>query len=150
MCYSLFFNTVSGLRSATLLKKRLLHRCFPVNFEKFFSKHFFIEHLRRLFLKVFRTAILQIAFEMRLVSYCQKFTECKREISENSRLALGWNMLKSIPSGSFFKALFNILKVFLKICLEFLRYYHAGNFASEWRRCIRDTNKNLRWTVFKE
>ena len=150
MCYSLFFSTVSGLRSATLLKKRLLHRCFPVNFEKFFSKHFFIEHLRRLFLKVFRTAILQIAFEMRLVSYCQKFTECKREISENSRLALGWNMLKSIPSGSFFKALFNILKVFLKICLEFLRYYHAGNFASELRRCIRDTNKNLRWAVFKE
>ena len=28
---SLFFNKVAGLRPATLLKKRLLHRCFPVN-----------------------------------------------------------------------------------------------------------------------
>ena len=29
------FNKVAGLRSATLLKKRLWHRCFPVNFAKF-------------------------------------------------------------------------------------------------------------------
>ena len=32
---SLFFNKVSGLRPATLLKKRLWHRCFPVNFALF-------------------------------------------------------------------------------------------------------------------
>ena len=32
---SLFFNKVAGLRSATLLKKRLLHRWFPVSFVKF-------------------------------------------------------------------------------------------------------------------
>ena len=31
----LIFNKVAGLRSATLLKKRLWHRCFPVNYEKF-------------------------------------------------------------------------------------------------------------------
>ena len=30
-----FFNKVAGLRSATILKKRLWHRCFPVNFVKF-------------------------------------------------------------------------------------------------------------------
>ena len=29
-CQSLFFNKVAGLRTATLLKKRLGHRCFPV------------------------------------------------------------------------------------------------------------------------
>ena len=29
-----FFNKVAGLRPATVLKKRLCHRCFPVNFEK--------------------------------------------------------------------------------------------------------------------
>ena len=28
------FNKVAGLRPATLLKKRLWHRCFPVNFLK--------------------------------------------------------------------------------------------------------------------
>ena len=32
LCQSLFFNKVPGLRPATLLKKRLCHRCFPVNF----------------------------------------------------------------------------------------------------------------------
>ena len=30
---------------ATLLKKRLWHRCFPVNFEKFLRTPFLIEHL---------------------------------------------------------------------------------------------------------
>ena len=29
---SLFFNKVAGLMPATLLKKRLWHRCFPMNF----------------------------------------------------------------------------------------------------------------------
>ena len=32
---SLLLNKVTGLRSATLFKKRLWHRCFPVNFAKF-------------------------------------------------------------------------------------------------------------------
>ena len=34
LCQSLSLNKVSGLRPETLLKKRLWHRCFPVNFEK--------------------------------------------------------------------------------------------------------------------
>ena len=45
---SLSFNKVAGLRSATLLKKRLLYRCFPVNFAKFLRTTFLTEHLRRL------------------------------------------------------------------------------------------------------
>ena len=32
---SLFLNKVTGLRAATLLKKKLWHKCFPVNFAKF-------------------------------------------------------------------------------------------------------------------
>ena len=35
LCQSLFFNKVADLRPATLLKKRLWNRCFPVNFVKF-------------------------------------------------------------------------------------------------------------------
>ena len=35
---------------ATLLKKRLWHRCFPVNFGKFLRTPFFTEHLWWLFL----------------------------------------------------------------------------------------------------
>ena len=37
---SLFFNKISGLRPATLCKKRLWHRCFPVNFRKFLKTPF--------------------------------------------------------------------------------------------------------------
>ena len=50
MCQSLLFNKVAGLRPATLLKKRLWHRCFPVNFVKFLRTPFYIEHLRWLLL----------------------------------------------------------------------------------------------------
>ena len=32
LCQSFFFNKFAGLRPATLLKKRLWHRCFPLNF----------------------------------------------------------------------------------------------------------------------
>ena len=47
---SLFFNKVAGLRSATVLKKTLWHRCFPVNFVKILRTPFYIEHLRWLLL----------------------------------------------------------------------------------------------------
>ena len=40
LCQCLFFNKVSGLRPVTLLKKRLWHRCFPVNFAKFLRTPF--------------------------------------------------------------------------------------------------------------
>ena len=52
LCQSLFFDKVAGLKSVTLLKKRLWHRCFPVNFAKFVRTPFFIEHLRWLLLKI--------------------------------------------------------------------------------------------------
>ena len=35
LCESLFLNKVAGVRLATLLKKRLWYRCFPMNFAKF-------------------------------------------------------------------------------------------------------------------
>ena len=35
LCQSLFFNKVAGLRPTALLKKRLWHRCFPMDFVKF-------------------------------------------------------------------------------------------------------------------
>ena len=49
LCQSLFFDKVAGLRPATLLKKRLWHRCFPVNFATFVRTPFLTEHLRWLF-----------------------------------------------------------------------------------------------------
>ena len=55
LCKSLFFNKVAGLRPETLLKKRLCHRCFPVNFVKFLKTPSSIEHLRWLVLTVYVT-----------------------------------------------------------------------------------------------
>ena len=40
LCQSLFFNKVADLRPATLLKKRLWHRCFSVKFVKFLRTPF--------------------------------------------------------------------------------------------------------------
>ena len=48
-CARVSFST--GLRPATLLKKRLWHRCFPVNFAKFLRTPFLTEHLQWLLLK---------------------------------------------------------------------------------------------------
>ena len=42
-----------GLRPATLLKKRVWYRCFPVNFVKFLRTPFLTEHLQWLLLNVF-------------------------------------------------------------------------------------------------
>ena len=52
LCQSLFFNKVPGQSSATLLKKRLWRRCFPVNFAKYLRIPFFIAHLRCLLLPI--------------------------------------------------------------------------------------------------
>ena len=51
-CQSLFFSKVVGLRPATLLKIRLWHRCFPVNFAKFLRTPLLTEHLRWLLMVV--------------------------------------------------------------------------------------------------
>ena len=40
LCQSSFFHKIAGLRPATLLKKKLWHRCFSVNFAKFLGTPF--------------------------------------------------------------------------------------------------------------
>ena len=52
MCLSLFFNTAAGLRTATLLKKRLWQRWFPVNFAEFLRTPFLNNNPRRLLLSI--------------------------------------------------------------------------------------------------
>ena len=49
LCQSLFFNKVAGFRAA---KKRLRHRCFPVNFVRFLRTRFLTDHLWRLLLEI--------------------------------------------------------------------------------------------------
>ena len=40
MYWSLFFDKIAGLQTATLLKERLRYRCFPVSFAKFLRTRF--------------------------------------------------------------------------------------------------------------
>ena len=57
LCQSLFFNKVADLRPATLLKKRLWHRCFPVNFAKFGRTPFLQNSSGWLLLKTVHTLV---------------------------------------------------------------------------------------------
>ena len=50
LCQVLFFNKDAGLRPATLLKKSLWCRCFPVNFANFFRTPFLQNTSERLLL----------------------------------------------------------------------------------------------------
>ena len=56
-CGSLFFNKVAGLKPATLLKKRLWRRCFPVNFVKFLRTPFLQNTSERLLLEICKVEI---------------------------------------------------------------------------------------------
>ena len=51
LCQCRFFNKVAGLRPATLLKKRLWHRCFPEKFAKFLRTPFIRNTTGRLLLE---------------------------------------------------------------------------------------------------
>ena len=58
LCQNLFFNKVAGLRSATLLKKKLWNRGFPVHFAKFLRTLFLTENLWWLLLNNYSLSIL--------------------------------------------------------------------------------------------
>ena len=59
LCQSLFLNKVAGLTPATLLKKRLWHRYFPVNFVKFLRTTFLQNTSQRLLLNLDFYSIFQ-------------------------------------------------------------------------------------------
>ena len=59
LCQSLFFNNVAALRPATLLKDRLCHRCFPVNFSKFLT---LVQDKRLFFFQILSANLSVFAF----------------------------------------------------------------------------------------
>ena len=52
LCQGLLFDKDIDLRPASLLKKRLWHRCFPTNFAKFLRKRFLQNASRQLLLEI--------------------------------------------------------------------------------------------------
>ena len=60
LCQSRFFNKVASFRTATLLKKRLWHRHFPLNFANFLRTPSFTGHLRWLLSIFAKSSILDV------------------------------------------------------------------------------------------
>ena len=69
LCWSPVLIKAERSRIATLLKKRLQHRCFLVNIAKFLRTPFFIEHLRWLLLKYISRNQLIFARYMKVFFY---------------------------------------------------------------------------------
>ena len=76
LCQGLFFNKFAGLGAAILLKKKLWHFCFPVNFAKFVRAHFLQNNsvwlLLILFLACFLYFPLSKIFATKKVASCEK------------------------------------------------------------------------------
>ena len=80
-----FFNKIAGLRAATLLKKKLWHRCFPVNSAKFLRTPFLQNTFGRLLLILFVACFLYFPLS--------KISATKGASCEKSRLVenrLNW------------------------------------------------------------
>ena len=83
LCQSLFFNKVAGLRPATLLKKRLWHRCFPVSFVRFLWTPFLKEHLWWLLLQLedyssYQAKIFSYKLSSSLISATRTFSYLRK------------------------------------------------------------------------
>ena len=81
LCWSLFFNKDSGLRSATLLNKRPQQRCFPVNFVKFSRTPFLQNTSRRILLFLI---YLTVSFCKEVLYICSNLLLFKK-IDKNSQ-----------------------------------------------------------------
>ena len=64
LCKSLFLNKVTGLSSATLLKKRLWHKCFPENFAKLIRTPILKKICDRLLMEVLQNNRPKILFKI--------------------------------------------------------------------------------------
>ena len=83
LCQSLFFNKVADLRASILLKRRLWHRCFPVNFSKFLRNTF-----------SYRTPLMVVS---------QHFWQMFYSFEQNSKIKRHYSLLNSSRVNRFNK-----------------------------------------------
>ena len=81
---SLFLNKVTGLRAATLLKKKLWHKCFPVNFAKFLRTPYLQNTSEWLLLILFVACFL--CFQLSKIFATKKVASCKKSWLVEDRL----------------------------------------------------------------
>ena len=88
------FNKAAGLRSATLIKKGLWQRCFPVNFVKFSRTDFFIEHFRWLLLPAQETEVEQLEScgGAKFITTDDSFKEKRSTLASSSEYTAGFSL----------------------------------------------------------
>ena len=120
LCQRLFFNKVAGLSPATLLKKRLWHKCVPVNFVKFLRTNFLQNTSGRLLLQPGCTQSVHMHFQS---GHKTKVIMSTGREHLGLRSTLRWsfyaNQFKSSRSQMFFKIV--VLKNFAVIKGKHLR-----------------------------
>ena len=116
LCHSLFFNKVADLSSVTLFKRRLWHRCIPVNFAKFLRTLIFIENLCRLLLTTYCRIEIGL-LQTTITTSAPKFKFCFIMTIEHLSVPQNWETnncyLKKIQEKFLWKSLglkFKLLK----------------------------------------
>ena len=88
LCQSLLFNKAAGLKPAILLKRKLWHRCFLMNFCETFKNTFFVKHLRWLLLLLLGTFFSTLHHYFHQVKNLQKaiILNCQINTLNDSRI----------------------------------------------------------------
>ena len=84
LCQGLFFNKLAGMKAATLLKKKLRHRCFPANFAKFLRTAYLQKTSGRLLLTLFVASFL--CFPLSKIFSSNKVVSCEKTRLVEKRL----------------------------------------------------------------
>ena len=127
------------IRPATLLKKRLWHRYFPLNFAKFLRTLFFIEHLRRLLLSNEKCLICFILINVISRVYIYLYIQWR-----NWRGALGSIAPSSKKKLSFLKKYENKSKLYVDMPCSIFRNLNPDDplVISYSKQCHIGTNVN--------
>ena len=143
----LFFNKVASLKPATLLKKRLWHRCFTVNFAKFLRTAFLqntsgwlllLATNEMIFSNLFSLMIVTITYHASKMWYIRKYTITKinllltmhHHVSSTKKLYVIWLcLIKNIEDFSLqvFRAwsIFSVITFKITYQLYIHKYYLA-------------------------
>ena len=142
LCLCLFLNKVASLKSATLLKKRLWHRCFSENFAKFLRTSFVQNTSGRLLLwkiasKISSTKYLELIKRRSKVQ--EKNVSCK--------LALNFDQWKTFSEN------YKLMRVWLWLAYKFTKICQIYRLFSEFiqtkKRHLTSLEKiyNLTWKL---
>ena len=129
LCQSLFFNKLADLRPATLLKKRLWHKCFPVNFTKFLRTPFLQNTSGGCFYFLDIYGSQDIVFEHRVDSrYCEtRYSEhLTNSFNEPSSIFLNLFYLTILWYSELFNYFFSLTRQEYLNTTEFILEFLSG------------------------